>query len=163
MKTFKYLVLFASLAMISFAACNSKEQKCDENDNSEMVTEASVEKTVGVELFFTGDDDTNLQWDYKGDKPCILDFYTTWCPPCKMLSPILDSIALEMSDVIYVHKIDAEQNGELAKLFDIESVPSVIYVPMNGDYVKEIGYRTKAECIEFINKYLFSTDTLNVK
>ena len=49
MKTFKYLVLFASLAMISFAACNSKEQKCDENDNSEMVAEVPVEKTVGVE------------------------------------------------------------------------------------------------------------------
>ena len=71
------------------------------------------------------------EWKYEGDKPAIIDFYATWCGPCKMLSPILDEIADEYSDQIYVYKVNVDEEEELSMKFGIRSVPTLFFVPMN--------------------------------
>lgn len=72
------------------------------------------------------------EWKYLGDKPAIIDFFATWCGPCKALSPILEEVADKYKDQIYVYKVDVDQQEELAALFNIRSVPSLLFIPMGG-------------------------------
>lgn len=165
MKKTDFLCLVAFVATFSFAACNSNKEKTNdsaEEQKQEVVAQEGAVKHLDVDAFIDVVSEIDGVWNYKGDKPCIVDFYTTWCPPCKMLSPILDSLANEMNG-IYVYKVDAEKNSRLSEYFKIEGVPTVIYVPMNGEPVKEVGYRSKAECIELVNKYLLNAGTDTIK
>lgn len=70
------------------------------------------------------------EWKYKGDKPAIIDFYASWCGPCRMLAPILDEIAAEYEGEIYVYKVDTEKETELAQLFNIRSIPTMLFIPL---------------------------------
>lgn len=72
------------------------------------------------------------EWKFLGSRPAIIDFYATWCGPCKMLAPVLDEIAVEYADKIDVYKVNVEEEEELAAIFDIRSVPSLLFVPMDG-------------------------------
>jgi thioredoxin len=71
------------------------------------------------------------EWKYLGDKPAIIDFYASWCGPCKMLSPILDEIAGEYKDSIIVYKVNTEKEQELAAVFGIKSIPTLLFIPLN--------------------------------
>ena len=75
---------------------------------------------------------TQQQWQYKGDKPCIIDFYTTWCGPCKRLAPIMEELAKEYAGKIIIYKADTEKERELAAAFGIRSIPTLLFCPMNG-------------------------------
>lgn len=75
---------------------------------------------------------TDSVWHYKGDKPCIIDFYTTWCGPCKRLAPIMEELAAEYCDKIVIYKVDTERERELAMLFRIRSIPTLLFCPLNG-------------------------------
>ena len=70
------------------------------------------------------------EWNYLGDQPCLIDFYTNWCGPCKALAPVLEEIAAEYAGQIYVYKINTETEQELASAFGIKSIPSLLFVPM---------------------------------
>ena len=72
------------------------------------------------------------EWKYLGDKPCIIDFYAAWCGPCKTIAPILEDLAKEYDEQIYIYKVDTEVEQELAGAFGIRSIPSVLICPMNG-------------------------------
>ncbi len=74
----------------------------------------------------------NKEWKYSGDKPCIIDFYADWCGPCKMVAPILEELSKEYEGKLYVYKIDTEAEQELASVFGIRSIPSLLFVPMEG-------------------------------
>ncbi|MGM0496436.1 MAG: thioredoxin [Bacteroidota bacterium] len=71
----------------------------------------------------------NKDWKFEGDKPVIIDFYADWCQPCKIVSPILEEIAQEYEGKIDVYKIDTEDQQELAAMFGIRSIPSILFIP----------------------------------
>ena len=71
-------------------------------------------------------------WKYAGDKPAIVDFHATWCAPCKMLAPTLEEVAQEFSDQIHVCKVDVDKQPELAAIFGVRSVPTLLWIPMEG-------------------------------
>lgn len=73
--------------------------------------------------------DENKNWKFEGDKPCLIDFYADWCGPCKMVTPILEELAEEYNEKIDIYKVDTEQERELASLFGIQSIPSLLFVP----------------------------------
>ncbi|MDD4970287.1 MAG: thioredoxin [Paludibacter sp.] len=73
------------------------------------------------------------EWKYLGNKPCIIDFYATWCGPCKMVAPILDDLAKEYDGQIYIYKVDVDAEPELANAFGIQSIPTLFFCPMKGD------------------------------
>ena len=75
--------------------------------------------------------EVNKEWKYEGDKPCIIDFYADWCQPCKMVAPILEELSEEYADKLHVYKVDTEKEQELAAIFGIRSIPSMLFVPMN--------------------------------
>ena len=72
------------------------------------------------------------EWKYLGDKPCIIDFYASWCGPCKTVAPILEDLAKEYNGQIYIYKIDTEAEPELASAFGIRSIPTILFCAMDG-------------------------------
>lgn len=72
------------------------------------------------------------QWDYQGELPCIIDFYTTWCGPCKRLSPILEELSEEYRGQIVIYKVDTEREREVAAAFGINSIPTLLFCPVNN-------------------------------
>lgn len=78
------------------------------------------------------DFEQNKDWKFEGDKPCIIDFYADWCGPCKTVAPILDELSEEYEGKVDVYKIDTEDQKELAAMFGIQSIPSLLFVPKEG-------------------------------
>lgn len=72
------------------------------------------------------------EWKFLGERPAIIDFYATWCGPCKMLSPVLEELAAEYAGKIDIYKINVEEEEELAGVFSVRSVPTLLFVPMEG-------------------------------
>jgi thioredoxin len=94
------------------------------------------------------------EWKYLGDTPCIIDFYADWCGPCKAVAPILEELAKTYDGEIYVYKINTDQEQELAGAFGIRSIPSLLFVPMDGKPQMSVGALPKAQMVEAINTIL---------
>ena len=71
-------------------------------------------------------------WVYKGDKPGLVDFYADWCRPCKITGPILDELAVEYAGKINIYKVDVDKEKELAGVFGVQSIPTFLFMPMEG-------------------------------
>lgn len=78
------------------------------------------------------DYEKNGEWSFAGELPCLIDFYADWCGPCKMVAPILEELAVEYEGKINIYKIDTEAEQELAAVFGIRSIPSLLFCP-KGD------------------------------
>lgn len=72
------------------------------------------------------------EWIYEGKLPCIVDFYASWCGPCKRLAPILEEIQQEYKGKIVIYKVNTETERELAAAFGIQSIPTLLFCPKNG-------------------------------
>ncbi|MDR1556527.1 MAG: thioredoxin [Tannerellaceae bacterium] len=97
---------------------------------------------------------TTREWKYLGDKPALIDFYADWCGPCKVIAPSLEELAETFKEQIYVYKIDIEAERELAALFNVRSIPFLLFIPMgeNPQYVS--GAVPKHYLDEIIHKVL---------
>lgn len=94
------------------------------------------------------------EWKYLGDKPAIIDFYASWCGPCKMLAPIMEELAKEYDGKMYVYKVDTEAEQELAQIFGIRSIPSILFIPMEGKPMMTQGALPKTELKKIISENL---------
>lgn len=72
------------------------------------------------------------EWDYKGENPCIIDFYADWCGPCRMVAPVLEELSKEYEGKVDIYKVDTDKEQELAAMFGISSIPSILFVPKEG-------------------------------
>jgi thioredoxin 1 len=94
---------------------------------------------------------TNFQELIEGDKPVMIDFWATWCGPCRILSPTVDEIADEYADKITVAKCNVDDAEEIAMQFRIMSIPTLIFLK-NGEVVdKRVGVVSKDEIVSIIN------------
>lgn len=69
---------------------------------------------------------------FLGSRPALIDFYAGWCGPCKMLAPVLEEVSDEYAGRVDIYKVDVEQEEELAALFKVRSIPTLVYIPMDG-------------------------------
>ena len=93
-------------------------------------------------------------WKYEGDKPAIVDFYATWCGPCKRVAPVLEELAKEYDGKIVIYKVDTDQEQELARAFGITSIPTLLFIPMNGDPQVANGALPKENLKQAIDEFL---------
>lgn len=93
-------------------------------------------------------------WKYLGDKPAVLDFYASWCGPCQRLHPIMEELAKEYAGKVYIYKIDTEKEEELAEAFGIRSIPTLLFIPMEGDPQMAQGALPVETFRQVINKLL---------
>jgi thioredoxin 1 len=85
------------------------------------------------------DYENNKEWKYSGEQPCVIDFYADWCGPCKMVAPLLDELSTEYDGKLKIYKIDTEAERELASVFGIQSIPSLLFVPLEGQPQMAMG------------------------
>lgn len=83
--------------------------------------------------------DENKDWKFEGKLPAVIDFYADWCQPCKMVAPILEELQKEYEGKINIYKVNTEQDRELASMFGIQSIPSLLFIPMEGDPQMAMG------------------------
>jgi thioredoxin 1 len=83
--------------------------------------------------------ETNKEWKFAGDKPCMVDFYADWCGPCKMVAPILEELSGEYEGKINIYKVNTDKEQELASVFGIQSIPSLLFVPAEGQPQMAMG------------------------
>ena len=98
--------------------------------------------------------ETEKEWKYKGTLPAIIDFYADWCGPCKMVAPILKELAIENSGKIVVYKVNTEDEQELASVFGISSIPTILFVPMEGQPQGSLGALPKSQFEKIIKEVL---------
>lgn len=100
------------------------------------MTEHLTKETFKSKVF---DYEKNREWKYEGDKPCIVDFYADWCGPCKMVAPVLEQLSEDFEGKLDVYKVNTEEEQELAAVFGIRSIPSFLFVPVNGQPQMAMG------------------------
>ena len=98
--------------------------------------------------------DTDKEWKYLGDKPAIVDLYATWCGPCKRLAPILEEIQKEYGSKIQIYKVDTDKEKQLSNLFNVSSIPLMVFIPKKGEPFLVTGLRPKEQLVEIINEKL---------
>ena len=152
----KKVALILLLAGVAFTSCSGKTRKNNEQNNEERKMK-TIHLTKSEFLTKVVDYEKNPnEWKYLGDKPAIIDFYASWCGPCKMLAPVLEELAAEYGDSIYIYKIDTEQEQELAAAFNIRSIPTLLFVPMSGAPQLAQGALPKATLKDAIDKVLLN-------
>lgn len=101
-----------------------------------LTKESFKEKVFNFEL--------NTDWKYEGKTPCMIDFYADWCGPCRMVAPLLEELQTEYGDKLVIYKVNTEDEQELSSMFGIQSIPSLLFVPVEGQPQMAMGALPKA-------------------
>lgn len=122
----KKLITLMMMTFVMLGASCAQNNSDKKNEpviqmNKQMFLEKVFDYTTGA-----------TEWKYQGNKPCIIDFYATWCGPCRMIAPILKDLATEYKDSIVVYKVDTDQEKELSAAMGIRSLPTVVFIPQEG-------------------------------
>lgn len=145
------IVVFASLLVGTADASNGNGSNNNNTENKMMVIELTQEDFIKKVYDF----ETNPNaWNFEGDKPAVIDFYATWCGPCKMMSPILDEISKEYEGKINVYKVNVDKEADLANVFGIRSIPSLLFVPMRKEPSMVQGAMPKNELKKLVDNIL---------
>jgi len=100
------------------------------------------------------DFEQHREWRFEGDVPCIVDFYADWCQPCKLVEPVLAELAAEYEGKINIYKVDVGAERELAAAFGIRSIPTMLFVPVEGKPRMATGALPKNAIEQAINEVL---------
>ncbi len=94
------------------------------------------------------------EWKFLGVRPAIVDFYATWCGPCRMVAPLLDELATEYAGKIDIYKVDTDAEQELARAFNIRSIPTLLFIPLEGKPHIARGALPKEKLLEVVKEVL---------
>jgi len=94
------------------------------------------------------------EWKYKGTLPAIIDFYADWCAPCKMVAPVLEELSEVYQDKLVIYKVNTEQEMELSAAFGIQSIPTFLFIPAEGDPMIQPGALPKKAFQQVIEEHL---------
>ena len=135
------IVFFALVSTLS--AQTQKEESSVIQMNKQMFLDKVFDYTTGA-----------TEWKYLGNKPCVIDFYATWCGPCRMVAPILKDLAKEYGDKIIIYKVDTDKEKELSMAMGIQSLPTIVFIPQTGQPQVIVGAADKATFKRAIDEVL---------
>ena len=116
-------------------------------------------KETFLEKIFNYQDEK--EWNYQGDLPSVIDFYADWCGPCKMVAPVIEELSEEYSGKVNFFKVDTEAEQDLAAAFGIQSIPSLLFIPLDGKPRMAAGALPKETMKEVIDKELLGQPSVN--
>ena len=151
----KLHTFFLALSILIISGCNN-------NTNNQPKAEESPVKGLTAFTFKTKvfDFEDQQNYTFKGTKPCIVDFYATWCGPCKRLAPILDELALTYKGQIDFYRVDTDMEQNLSAMMGVQGLPSLYFFPTNNvKPFKLEGFKSKEELIDAINQLLKASKT----
>ncbi len=85
------------------------------------------------------DFENNKDWKFEGELPCVIDFWAPWCGPCRMVAPIMEELSNEYTGKVNFYKINTDVEQELGSAFGIRSIPSLLFVPKEGQPKMAVG------------------------
>lgn len=123
----KIIICFAALMML--VACNNSKEK-------QVMAENEAVEAIAEEM-----DGWKMQTALLANKPMVVDFYATWCGPCKQLAPVLDEIEKKYHGEVIFKRIDVDENQDLAQEFHIEAIPMIMFTTPKGEYKTLVGFQ----------------------
>lgn len=158
---------------ITLLSCNQGggegDQQAENNEGGSVETHLSTEGDIKPEYLTTEtfkekvwDYEKNPeQWVYNGDLPCIIDFYADWCKPCKKVAPIMDDLADYYDGKVLIYKVNTDEQRELAGVFQVRSIPSILFAPVDGKPAMQPGAMSKEEYIKIIDEFVLKLNKIN--
>lgn len=148
MKSNLILLLFLAI----FSVTNAQTTASTAGSKSEKAV-AHMTRTQFIDEVF---DHTKGEekWSFKGNTPMIIDFYASWCGPCKRLEPILEELAQTYKGKVRIVKVNTETERQLAGELGVQSLPTLLFVPAKGDPQVVMGLQPKGELVKLINDVL---------
>lgn len=98
------------------------------------------------------------EWKYKGTLPAIIDFYANWCGPCKTIAPILEELSATYEGKLAIYKVDTEAEEELSVIFGIQSIPLLLFIPLEGTPIMQKGAIPKNAFKQVIEERLLNKE-----
>lgn len=157
----KTFIAILSLFMLVSCGNSKKENKKTEKvqDVESVVEEESLVKNLDYKTFVKKVWDIETYPDsfaYKSKLPCMIDFYADWCGPCERVAPIMEEIAQQYEDKIVVYKVNVDKEQKLPLIFKVKNIPTVFFLPTEGQPLSQVGALSKEEYISIINKHLIN-------
>jgi len=140
MKKPTYLV--AGILAVSIAGCNGQTASPEKPAAEKTITAPASTVNDATPVHLTKEqflrevmnyEKNTAAWIFEGEKPCLVDFYADWCAPCRITSPILEDLAKQYAGQIIIYKVDVDSEQELAAVFGIQSIPTFLFCPLEGD------------------------------
>ena len=160
----KKIIAMAALAfssMLAYACTSSAKQQdqAEAADARAKTTEVQaggevivMDKAMFIKDVF--DYEKSQDWKYKGSKPAIIDLYADWCGPCRMVAPIMKELAKEYAGKIVIYKVNVDKEKELAAAFGIQSIPTFLFIPKEGQPQISMGALPREEFVKQIDTFL---------
>ncbi len=134
--------------------CSAGVQDKTRSTSSNSKSEAVIVMTNDIFKQNVFNYEINKEWKFEGNLPVIIDFYATWCGPCRMLSPKVEEIAREYAGKIVVYKVDTDKEPLLAQSMGISSLPTLLFIPLKGKPQASMGAVPKETLVKAINEIL---------
>lgn len=151
-----FLGAVLSILVIPFVSCNSSstatERTMVTNDGNNSLIK-HIDADFMKKNIYDWEEHPG-EFVYKGSRPAIIDFFATWCGPCRRLSPKLEEIAKKYQGKIDVYKVDVDDEMALAKLFGVKSIPMCLFIPLKGTPTQTQGDLSEAQIEENVKNIL---------